>query len=389
MLTSRFGTGYGMGYSAFKEAQEMANAGHELTVVHSNNNISRYKDPRIEFIYISIKKTPFIDFIFFRRALKRIFTKRVLANSYDVIYIQSLEFGVMDFSNIKKPVFYFARSTIAGMDAALKREHIKISFIKRFINIWLIYFERRCIKKSKRIFVKSTIMAKELHKLYSVDINKIHVIRGGIDLSDFSIGTVKSCSEFKRKHNLTENLPIILFAGRIVPQKGLIYLIKAVLRLLDDYKFMVVIAGIGEAAYTDNINNLIKIANHQADFRFMGHVAQQEMPLLLNIADCVVTPSLYEPFGMINLQAASMGKTIITTNVVGSLEVLNDYAFLRVIKPGSVDALYHALEMCMTKERQPTRLIDFDDLSWKSVAQEIMHNFQSQVSQTRKSIKRY
>ncbi|MBN1584795.1 glycosyltransferase family 4 protein [Candidatus Uhrbacteria bacterium] len=375
MLTSRFGSGYGMGYSAHKEAQTMADAGHAVTVVHSNADIAGYDDVRIEFVHLPVRRSPFIDFIIFRRDLKKLFDGRIQANGYDVVYVQSLEFGVMDFSRIRKPVWYFARSTMLGIGAALKREGVRLSPVKVLIRSCLIAFERRCLRFSSGIFAKSNMMARELQDLYSVDDRKIYVVSGGIDPSDFDAGAGLQREDFRKNHQLPSTKPVVLFAGRLIPQKGLTHLVKAALGLLGDYAFTVVIAGTGEAAYAAKVQRLIESAKRQRDFVFLGHIDQKEMPSLLAAADCVVTPSLYEPFGMINLQAACMGKAVITTSITGSAEALAGYAPLKVVEPGSVEALQRALKEWLTNHEMPTLALDLADLSWKHVAQEMMRNF--------------
>ena len=80
MLTSRFGSGYGMGYSSYKEARCFADLNHDVTVVHCNPDIDDYFDKRIKFIHLPIKKIKFVDFILFYLALKRLIKRINLLN---------------------------------------------------------------------------------------------------------------------------------------------------------------------------------------------------------------------------------------------------------------------------------------------------------------------
>ena len=116
MLTSRFGSGYGMGYSSYKEAKSFADLGHEVTVAHCNLDIDVYVDNRMKFIYLPIRKTKFIDFVFFYFSLRTFFKKVIKVNKFDLIYIQSLEFGLLNLSAIKQPIFYFSRSSMIGLN---------------------------------------------------------------------------------------------------------------------------------------------------------------------------------------------------------------------------------------------------------------------------------
>lgn len=379
ILTSRFGSGYGMGYSAYKEAKCFTDLNHEITVAHCNSDVDEYFDHRIKFIHLPIKKTPLVDFIFFYFTLKSFLKNQIKIDNFDAIYIQSLEFGLLKLSKIKKPIFYFSRSSMIGLQNILRKEGIKVTLLNQINHIILVYLEKRCLQYAKMVFVKSKIMANEVANLYHINPLKIAIITGGIDEEDFKSGAIKSGEELKKKLLIPSTAKVVLYAGRIVPQKGLIYLIKAALQLLADYNFIVVIAG----AYTNKeyLNSIMKILNksvYRKSFYFLGYINQMEMSSIFNIADCIITPSLYEPFGMVNLQAAFLGKTVIATDITGSINILRDYPNLRVIQPGSVEAIKVSLkEILSTPENKDKRPFDFSQYSWKNVAKKILTNIQN------------
>jgi len=379
MLTSRFGFGYGMGYSAYKEATALISLGHSVTVVHcySSPEITSFYDPLITFIYLPIKRIPLIGFLMYFFQLKKFINKRINIKNFDSVYIQSLEFGLLDLAKIKIPIFYFARSTMLGMHQALQNGKIKISLLPRIINLVLAALERRCMHYSKMIFVKSCKMASEVSSLYGINSNKIAVIIGGIDDKDFQIQPELSCMEFRHKFKIPPNVPVVLYAGRIVPQKGLIYLIEASLNLLREINFVVVIAGaIINEAYYAKIKRLLDNTTYQKSFYFLGHINQLDMSLVLNVADCLVTPSFYEPFGMVNLQAAFLNKKIITTEITGSVDVLANYEKMKVVKARSSTAIKLALrEVLFWKNKKNQSSIDFQMYSWRNVAEYLLHYF--------------
>lgn len=377
MLTSRFGSGYGMGYSAYKEAKCFADLGHEVIVAHCNSDIDEYFDHRIKFIHLPITKAPLIDFVFFYFTLRKFLKNQIKIEDFDAVYIESLEFGLLKLSKIKKPIFYFSRSTMIGMRNSLRKEGIKLSFLKKINHLVLVCLEKRCLRYAKVIFVKSKIMASEVAGLYKIDPAKIATITGGIDEEDFKAGTLMTNEAVRNKFFLPSATKVVLYAGRIVPQKGLVYLIKAALKLLPDYHFIVVIAGsYTNRDYLDSIMKILDNNDYQKSFYFLGHINQLEMSSIFNIADCVVTPSLYEPFGMVNLQAAFLGKDVITTNVTGSVDVLRDYNKLMIIKPGSVEdikvALKESLSIIGKKDKGH---FDFSRYSWLNVAKKMLECF--------------
>ncbi len=375
MLTSRFGFGYGMGYAAYKEVVALVSLGHSVTVVHcySSPDIAQFYDKKITVIYLPIKNIPLIGFIFFFFKLKNFFKEKINLEKFDSIYIQSLEFGLLDMARINTPIFYFARSSMIGLQNVLRSEGVKISSLAKVIHLVLVTLERRCMRYSKMIFVKSRKMVSEISTLYGINLNKIKIIAGGIDTNDFQIQKKSSCEEFKRKLRIPQDSYIVLYAGRIVPQKGLIYLIEASLCLLREFNFIIVIAGANlSESYKKKVKNLLDKNIYQKHFYFLGHVKQRDMSLILNLADCIVTPSLYEPFGMVNLQAAFLGKKIITTDVVGSIDLLANYRNMKIIKAGSATAIALALKEELLLRPQNNLLpLDSSTYSWKSVAEEL------------------
>ena len=366
-----------MGYSAYKEAIALADLGHVITVVHGNSDITNYRDPRITFLHLSINTTPLIGLGIYYFKIRQLFKKQINLTKFDAIYIQSLEFGLVNLARLNIPIFYFARSTMTGLQNALRSEGIKMSPLARIVHLLLVTLERRCMYYSRVIFVKSHSMVSEIMSLYGINSKKIAVITGGIDTKDFQIETELSYEACKRKLGIPLDKYIVLYAGRIVPQKGLIYLVKAALNLLPEPSFAVVIVGANMSkSYTKSTKRLLVNTNHQNSFHFLGQVDQLDMPLIFNLADCVVTPSLYEPFGMVNLQAASLGKTVITTNVTGSADLLADYPNIKIVKPGSVEAIESTLREVLSLKTQKDQLsIDLSGYSWRNVAEKLSRYF--------------
>ncbi|MDD5527514.1 MAG: glycosyltransferase family 4 protein [Patescibacteria group bacterium] len=368
-----------MGYAAYKEATFFADFGNSVTVVHcySNPEIAEFYDSRIKTIYLPIMKIPLIGFFVYYFKLKRFIKEKFRLQEFDLIYIQSLEFGLIDMKKIKIPIFYFARSTMIGLRKTLREEGIKKSFFNNIIHFILVYLEKRCMQYAKLIFVKSSVMAMEVRSLYHINSEKIVTITGGIDKENFKIDNAIANDNLKKRLSIPLSAKIVLYAGRIVPQKGLIYLVNAALQLLGNYDFIVVIAGsLEDKNYWRSINTLLENNIHKKSFYFLGHVNQMDMSSVFNIADCVVTPSLYEPFGMVNLQAAFLGKTVVTTDVTGSIDVLRDYDGLTVICPGSIEAIKDSLEKILViNENKNVKFVDFNQYLWNNVSRKILEHF--------------
>ncbi len=388
MLTSRFGFGYGLGYSACKEASALVTLGHTVTVVHcySSPEIAHFFDPQITRVYLPMKRIPLVGFLLYFFTLKKFFRKKLDLRTFEIIYIQSLEFGLLDLSRVETPVFYYARSTMRGLQHALHNEGEKKSSLANIIQVILVALERRCMRYSKIIFVKSSQMAHEVSNFYGIPTNKIAVITGGVDEKDFQRQSYASCTEFKRKFKIPLNVPLVLYAGRIVPQKGLSYLIEASLELFPEKQFVVAIAGAEvDVSYSAKVKRRVKKSDYPTRFYFLGHVDQREMSFVFNAADCLVTPSVYEPFGMVNLQAAFLNKYIITTDVTGSVELLANYKRIRIVHARSSSAIKLALRQVLSETNNiGQEVFDFQGFSWLDAAKKLTQFFGGEFEGTRK-----
>ncbi len=375
IFTSFYGNGYGLGYSALKESEEFIKAGHSVTVVCINKNPHNNLNKKIKFIHLPKINGYFLVFIDYFFKLKKIISENKI-NDYDIIYIQSLEFGLLNFSKIKKPIFYFSRSTMKGVYNCYKEYGIDFSFKKRLINIILQFLEYRLFNNSQIIFVKSNLMLNEIKNLYNILTDKIKVIYGGIDNKDFKyISSKKETGILKRHYKLDNIDNILVYAGRITPHKGLLYLIRA-LKLLKSKNFYLLIAGkIDDYFYYKKALKIIKSKSLNNKVKFLGHVNQSEIYKILNIASVVITPSLYEPFGMINLQAAFLNRPIVTTFNVGSNEILHNYKNKLIVDAASNANLSKAIDNYILNKSDLAKVQNLNKYSWPRVAEKIIYIF--------------
>lgn len=159
--------------------------------------------------------------------------------------------------------------------------------------------------KSKRELIK-----------YGLNKNKIVVIYNGI----------KPLSKLNLKKN---NKIIIGTCGRIEEQKGHKYLIEAISKIDNDN---IEIWIIGDGELRDDLYEMAENFNIQDRVKFLGF--RSDIEYLLNKIDIFILPSLWEQFPISILEAMSLGKPIIATNVNGIPEELGDSGIL--IGPGDV-----------------------------------------------------
>jgi glycogen(starch) synthase len=115
----------------------------------------------------------------------------------------------------------------------------------------------------------------------------------------------------------------VFFAGRLVPQKGVDVLLRAfgaVLRRHPDAAL--VLAGDGEQRlYLERLANFLGIRRHVT---FLGWTAGLDLPALYRSAVVTAVPSLYEPFGLVALEAMACGRPVVAARVGGLCEIVED-----------------------------------------------------------------
>ena len=159
--------------------------------------------------------------------------------------------------------------------------------------------------------------------------NKVIAIPNGINVERITPNLPKE--EFLKQLGLSQDVFIILTMGRLAPQKGIEYLLRAIpiikLEISKPFKVLIV----GEGPLRTHLENLAKKLDITNDVLFLGF--RSDIGNLLNIADIVVLPSLWEGLSIALLEAMAAGKPIITTNISSNKEVLIDNGYAGLIVP--------------------------------------------------------
>ncbi len=173
--------------------------------------------------------------------------------------------------------------------------------------------EWRLTYESWRVIVNSHHMHAELEGLFALPVNKIIVIPNGTDVESFSVN-------FDRQH-LRNSLAapsqrIVLYVGRLVREKGVQILLDAAPKVINacpDTKFIIV----GTGYYMDELKQQAYNLGIDHHINFLGYVDDEALRKLYNIADVVCIPSLYEPFGIVALEAMAAKVPVVTSDTGG------------------------------------------------------------------------
>ncbi len=178
------------------------------------------------------------------------------------------------------------------------------------------------IKNTTKIICVSNFIKNSLEKKLEIDEDRCVVLRNGIDTEKFSkkINEVEK-QEIKKKYNIKNGDKILLFTGRLVPEKGIKELLEALSNVqIENLKLLVVGAALNKISvktkYEMEIEELVKKINK--NIIFTGYVEYKEIYKLYAIADIAVLPSIWDdPAPLTIIESMAAGLPIITTNSGG------------------------------------------------------------------------
>jgi glycogen synthase len=183
------------------------------------------------------------------------------------------------------------------------------------------WIEQNAYKSADGVIAVSKEMKRDVVELYGVDENKVKVIYNGID-PDFYHPI--SDEAVLQKHGINPQKPFVLFVGRITRQKGISQLIQAISQI-DENAQIVLCAGAPDTPeLAEECKNLIAIASEKRDgiIWIQEMMPHTELRVIYSHATVFATPSLYEPFGIINLEAMACGTPVVGSAVGGIPEII-------------------------------------------------------------------
>jgi glycogen synthase len=186
------------------------------------------------------------------------------------------------------------------------------------------WLEKTAIEMADAIVAVSEETKVDVMRLFKVDPHKIHVIHNGIDPDEYHR---TENPDVLRKHGVNPDVPYVLFVGRITRQKGIVHLVRAIESM--DPGFQVVLCA--GAPDTPEILAEMEAAVAAAQVKRGGIVWIQSMLpvpekiVMYSHASVFCCPSIYEPFGIINLEAMACETAVVASAVGGIKEVVVPY----------------------------------------------------------------
>lgn len=180
-----------------------------------------------------------------------------------------------------------------------------------------IIYEKKLCDLADHVIVRTHQMKKDVVETYKPDSNKISIVYNGIETSRV---IHRKEDSFKKELGFSDNEKIILFVGRLCDQKGIMYLLKAFKIVLSSYENARLVI-IGNGNYDSCLKECEGIWSKVV---FTGRLDKMGLKLFYRIADIGVVPSIYEPFGYVLLEMMNWQIPVVTTNIEGPNEIVDD-----------------------------------------------------------------
>jgi len=231
---------------------------------------------------------------------------------------------------------------------------------------WMLTYE------AWRLIACSRFMATQLNQYFNTPLDKVDVVPNGIYICPDPFVSQAARRAFRRRF-VADDQPLVFYIGRLVYEKGLHVLLDAWPEVRARMpKARLVIAGTGN--YMETLKSRAQTLGIGGEVQFTGFVSDEDREKLYHVADVATFPSLYEPFGIVALEAMATHCPVIVAETGGLLEVVAPHETGLTVQPnnpaslawGILHTLQHPDWSCARAENGFR--IARDIYSWRSIA---------------------
>ncbi|MFH6767296.1 glycogen synthase [Gaetbulibacter aquiaggeris] len=183
------------------------------------------------------------------------------------------------------------------------------------------WVEKTAIEMADAVIAVSKETKDDVLKYFNVDESKIKVIYNGINLQEYVVTNETSTL---KAYGIDQTKPYVLFVGRITRQKGIIHLVNAI-KYIDPETQIVLCAGAPDTAdiAKEMEESVAEVKKTRKNVIWIDKMLdKKEVIQLYSHADVFCCPSIYEPFGIINIEAMACKTAVVASAVGGIKEVV-------------------------------------------------------------------
>lgn len=249
---------------------------------------------------------------------------------------------------------------------------------KMYLRWW--FLENAIMPAADRVISISNLMQRDMQRLVRYPLANVRTVYHGVHEKFRVIDDSAALQAMKAKYSLPDRF--MLFVGHIYPQKNFDNLVRALHLIGDRVPHRLVVIGRPRWQYKE-ILQVVTDLGLQERIMFLNEVINDDLPAIYNLADCMVYPSLYEAFGLVQLEAMACGCPVVAANTGAIPEISGGAALL--FDPLSAPEMAEKIVAILTEsglrqtyvERGLSRARDF---TWERCARETLKVLQDAAS---------
>lgn len=278
----------------------------------------------------------------------------------------------------RRPLFATMHSTEIGRRNGINSDY------ERMIHeteAWLTH-------EAWKVICCSDYMVSHVRWAFGLPADKMIMIPNGVNADVYAGIKKNELSQFRSRFALPEE-KIVLFVGRLVYEKGVHVLVNAVPKVLEKVNAKVIIVGNGYMK--DQLSGIVKGMGISHKVLFTGFVDDETLRALQTCADVSVVPSLFEPFGIVALEAMAAKSPLVVSDTGGLTEIVDHDVNGVKVYPGNPDSLAWGITKVLTDEPYANHLRNNahkkirEKYNWDRIAQQNMSAYKTVLDEYSKS----
>ncbi|MEM2281422.1 MAG: glycosyltransferase family 4 protein [Candidatus Bathyarchaeia archaeon] len=245
---------------------------------------------------------------------------------------------------------------------------------------WLTY-------EAWRVICCSNYMLSHVRWAFKLPEDKLVMIPNGVNAEDYEESGV-DLNQFRKRFASPEE-KIVLFVGRLVYEKGIHILINAIPKILGkvNAKFIVV----GDGYMKDTLSEQVKQMGLTHKVLFTGFVDDETLRNLQKCADVCVIPSLFEPFGIVVLEAMAAKTPVVVSDTGGLAEIVEHDVTGFKVRPGDPNSLALGVTRVLLdgdyakKLRENAYRVVTEKFNWEKISQQTKNVYELVLSEYSKT----
>jgi alpha-maltose-1-phosphate synthase len=203
------------------------------------------------------------------------------------------------------------------------------------VSTWI---ERTAYENADGVVAVSKAMKRDVHEIYRVPLDRIRVIHNGIDLEQYRPSPDPA---LLAEYGIASDVPYVLFVGRITRQKGIVHLVNAIRHFHTGAQVVLCAGAPDTPEIAVEMTQAVERARAESPHGIVWireMLPKEKVIALYTHAAIFVCPSVYEPFGIINLEAMACETPVVASAVGGIPEVVEHGETGLLVVPEAISA---------------------------------------------------